>query len=293
MRLWLTLGLLLTWGAPSRPALAWGDEGHEIIALVAQSFLQPDVRRKVAAMLAADTDSLTAHDIASEATWADKYRDEDVDGARRRTSRWHFVDIEVADPSLDAACFHHPPLLAGTPASRGAARDCIVDKIDQFAAELADPLTDADERLVALKFLLHFVGDVQQPLHASDEDDRGGNQIPVSASGFRAGNLHHFWDTEFVALLGNDPRSVAAGLIGQISGAQARQWARGNASAWAMESFAEGRDDAYGRLPEASRRGTVRLTDAYVEMAVADVRVQLAKAGVRLAFLLNGALGRR
>jgi hypothetical protein len=83
-----------------RPASAWGDEGHQVVALIAQSFLEPDVRKQVDAMLAADTDPLTAHDIASAATWADKFRDANKNGARQKTSQWHFVDIEISGPTL-------------------------------------------------------------------------------------------------------------------------------------------------------------------------------------------------
>jgi S1/P1 Nuclease len=125
-----------------RSALAWGDEGHEIIALVAERFLDPAVREKITAMLAADADTLTGHDIASAATWADRYRDADRTGDRRhyeQTHQWHFVDIELANPNLDRACFGHPSLPAGTVASNGPSQACIVDKIEQFAAELADP----------------------------------------------------------------------------------------------------------------------------------------------------------
>jgi hypothetical protein len=69
----------------------------------------------------------------------------------------------------------------GTPASDGAADDCVIDKIQSFAAELANPATDLEEQIVALKFLLHFVGDMHEPLHASDDHDRGGNDKCVSA----------------------------------------------------------------------------------------------------------------
>src|SRR5258708_23192430 len=80
-----TLALaLVTNIAQPRPALAWGDDGHKVVALIAQSFLQADVRKRVNALLAADTDSLTAHDIASAATWADKFRDSNIGGARQR-----------------------------------------------------------------------------------------------------------------------------------------------------------------------------------------------------------------
>ena len=162
-----------------RSALAWGGEGHEIIALVAERFLDPAVREKIAAMLAADPDNLTAHDIASEATWADRYRDSDRNGSRQhyaQTRDWHFVDVELTDPNLDRACFRHPPPPTGTMASNGPSRACVVDKIDQFLAELADPRTDPEERLVALKFVLHLVGDLHQPLHASDDHDAGGTR---------------------------------------------------------------------------------------------------------------------
>src|SRR5229473_3601122 len=161
--------------AQPRAALAWGDDGHKVVALIAQSFLQADVRKRVNALLAADTDDLTAHDIASAATWADKYRDANFEGSRSKTRQWHFTDIEITAPDLQKACFNHPALPTGTVASNGPAADCVVDKIEQFAAELANPATDHDEQVVALKFLLHFVGDLHQPLHSSDDNDRGGN----------------------------------------------------------------------------------------------------------------------
>ena len=198
----LALGVALNLAQP-RNALAWGDEGHEVVALVAQSFLEPEVRKRVSALLAADTDSLTAHDIASEATWADKFRDANVNESREKTRQWHFVDVEITAPDLDAACFNHPAIAPGTPASDGPAPDCVVDKIQEFATELANPSTDLEEQVVALKFVLHFVGDLHQPLHSSDDNDRGGNDKKVSATGFKAGNLHHFWDTSL--LTSSDP----------------------------------------------------------------------------------------
>jgi hypothetical protein len=111
---------------------------------------------------------------------------------------------------------------------------------------------------VALKFLLHFVGDVHQPLHAADKHDRGGNDERVSAPGFKAGNLHHFWDTEFVQQLGPDPKSIASDLLGHISESREQAWAQGGPADWALESFTLGRDDAYGQLPEPNARGEQR-----------------------------------
>jgi len=270
------------------PAFAWGNEGHEVVALVAQSFLDPPVRKRVEALLAADTDSRTAHDIASEATWADAIKnDSDL---KRRTSQWHFVDIEISVPNVDQACFNRPPIPAGSVAFNGPANDCIIDKIDQFAAELHNPATDPEERVIALKFLLHFVGDLHQPLHAADDHDRGGNEKRVLAAQMQPGNLHHYWDTEFVVALGPDQRRVAADLIEGISDAQEKEWAKGTPADWAQETFAIARDHAYGELPAPDSQGRYHLADNYLEMAAEVVPAQLSKAGVRLAFILNAAL---
>jgi hypothetical protein len=274
-------------GSPAS-AFAWGDEGHQIVALVAQSFLDPPVRKKVDALLAADTDNRTRHDMASEATWADAIKSDSE--LRRRTSQWHFVDIELQSPNLDQACFNHPPIPTGAVAFDGPANDCIVDKINQFTAELGNNATDPEERIIALKFLLHLVGDLHQPLHASDDHDRGGNEKQVLAAGMRPGNLHHYWDTEFVVVLGPDQRRVAADLIEGISDDQEKQWAKGTAADWAQETFAIARDHAYGELPAPDTRRKFDLTDDYVQMAAEVVPIQLSKAGVRLALVLNKAL---
>ena len=288
----LALGLATNIAQP-RTALAWGDDGHKVVALIAQSFLEASVRTRVNALLAADMDSLTPHDIASAATWADKFRDSNIGGARQRTRQWHFVDIEITAPDLNQACFNHPALPPGTVASNGPADDCVVDKIEEFAAELANPATDLEEQIVALKFLLHFVGDVHQPLHASDDHDRGGNNKKVAASWIKAGNLHHYWDTEFVALLETDAKSIASDLIGHISKDQQKQWQAGSPSDWAKDSFQIAKADAYGLLSEPSSGGSYGLSEKYVKTATADVALQLSKAGVRLAFLLNNALRKR
>lgn len=215
----------------SRPAQAWGDDGHKTIALIAEQYLEPAVKTKIAAMLAADPDSLTSHDLASEASWADKYRDSNN---RRdhyeQTQNWHFVDLEINDPDMKVACFGRAPLPPGTLASNGPAKACIVDKITQFLAELKNPKTDFEERLIALKFLLHFVGDVHQPLHTADNHDRGSNEVK------RCGAVPRLWHS-----------TLSAGE-------------------------------------------TQQLDRAYVERAKVDVGLQLSRAGVRLAHLLNQAL---
>ncbi len=286
----LALGLCVL----SPAVRAWGDEGHQIVGEIASRLLQPAARQRAFALLAADTDTLTAHDIVSETVWADRFRDSDRHGSQvhfRHTRQWHFVDIERSAPDLDRACFGHPPLPAGAPASAGVADDCVVDKIEQFSAELADAGTPPAERLLALKFLLHLVGDLHQPLHASDDHDAGGNAKKATAPGLPAGTLHGYWDTPFVQRLGPGAGAVAARLATRITPAQRQQWSQGTPADWAREASALARNAVYGPLPAPDAGGTYRLPASYVARSGPLVEAQLSKAGVRLAALLNRRLG--
>jgi hypothetical protein len=252
------------------------------------------VKAKVFAMLAADPDTLTKHDIASEATWADKYRDENNrQDHYEQTKNWHFTDIEIDHPDLVAACFGRKPLPPGTLASNGDPKDCAVDKIGQFRAELSAPDTDAEERLFALKFILHLVGDIHQPLHSSDNHDQGGNRVKVVVDGFRHSpkdELHGFWDTQFVDDIATPPAALATQLVAQIRFHDASAWAQGTPDDWAVEAFEIAKADAYGN-PPLSTESTQRLNRNYVDQAELDVRLQLSRAGIRLAHVLNTALG--
>jgi len=275
-------------------AHAWGDEGHEIIGLIAEHYLTPAARSTVEHLLAGDDTGLVTRDLAHEATWADKYRDSDRDGARLRynaTRDWHFVDLEIRDgPDLNSACHGRPRLPQGTPASRGPAHDCVIDKIEQFSAELADPRVDEAERRLALQFLLHLVGDLHQPLHASDDHDQGGNRKLASGPGFSQNNLHHDWDVVFLERLGPGSAAIARSLIARVSEAELLRWSRGTPDEWALETFAVAKQHAYGLLPARSDAGIYRLSEAYATDASAVSAQQLTRAGVRLAALLNRLL---
>jgi hypothetical protein len=270
------------------PAFAWGDLGHEVTALIAYRHLTPKVRARVDALLASDSDALTAPDFARRATWADKYRE-----GHRETAAWHFVNIEIDHPDLNQACFGFPALAPGQLASQGPAQDCVVDKIEQFAAELRNPATPPAERLLAFKFVIHFIGDLHQPLHASDHDDRGGNCIGLTdPPDGRSTNLHAWWDTGVVETLGASAPDIAARLDAATSAAQAKAWAMGDPRTWAMESFELGKRDVYAlpSRPTCGQHGSVTLSSAYQASARRDAAVQLEKAGIRMAAVLNRAL---
>jgi hypothetical protein len=274
------------------PAAAWGDLGHQVTALLAYRHLTPQAKLRLDALLAADTDSLTPPDFASRATWADKYRT-----THRETAAWHFVDIEIDAPDLQSACFGFPTLGASQLASQGPAQDCVVNKIEEFAGELQGAATPPAERLLALKFLIHLVGDLHQPLHAADHDDRGGNCIGLSASAdrntARAPNLHAYWDLAVVDAQGASAEQIADKLDAGISAALLNEWASGTARSWAMETFEIARHDAYAlpSRPTCGTQGSVALPQEYEAEARKVAAAQLQKAAIRMASILNRALG--
>jgi hypothetical protein len=279
-----TIAALVALTAPN-PAFAWGNEGHEIIAAIARGEMTPHAVAWVDAILATDADTLTAPDMASRATWADRWRD----SGHRETAEWHFVDQELVKPDIKSACFGEPK--PSDPPSAGPAQDCIVDKINEFETELMHSNTPA-ERLLALKYLLHFIGDVHQPLHASDNQDRGGNCVHVLLGEHRTSNLHSFWDTGVLAPLGSDPRTVATSLAKEISPVDRARWAAGTPTAWARESYGVARSVAYtirSRAGCESDVAPIALSDAYQAKALTAAKTQLERAGVRLAWVLNRA----
>ncbi|HSZ51191.1 MAG TPA: S1/P1 nuclease [Caulobacteraceae bacterium] len=259
---------------------AWNNEGHEIIAAIARDELTPLARAWVDHMLAEDT----GPDMLSQAAWADTW----VASGHPETAQWHFVDLELDAPDMASAC-HGFPKVSG-PASAGPADDCIVGKLIAFEEELANPSTPEPERILALKYVLHLVGDIHQPLHASDHHDRHGECVTVSFDGRRRLSLHAYWDSAMVESLGPDPVAAARALEAHITRAQKAAWTKGSPTDWAQESYALAKSVAYtiGSAPGCGTGAApIALRPAYQKRAQAAARVQLAKAGVRLAAVLN------
>lgn len=243
-----------------KPVLAWGAQGHEIVALVALDNLTPSARRQVARLLGSDT--MLVHD----ASWADEIRD-----ARPETGPWHYVDIPLAAPGYVNArdC-------------RGG--HCVVAQIGVMQARLANTRLPKAVRAEALRFLVHFVGDVHQPLHA-EEDDRGGNGVRVILRGERS-NLHRVWDADVVQALGRDSNRIAFDIAANLTPVQRRATQTGNAMAWANESQRLARN-IYAIV---DARRLLRLAPDYPRQQAAVTRLQLARAGLRLAMVLNASL---
>lgn len=273
-------------------ASAFDDRGHEIIATIAANYLTPAVRKQVDAMLKADTDPLTPHDIAGAATWADHYRDDGVAQHYADTANWHFASIYANRPNIPEACFGHTVLPAGAPASRGPENACIIDKIDQFRSELADKSTTPAERLLALKYILHLVGDIHAPLHVSDMHNQNGRIIQVVAGdkSITPGSLFGYWETAVVRRLGQRDEAAKA-LIAKISPADVALWSGQVTHFWALESHQIGTDYAYGTMLSRFEDGHFVIEPAELDRAQKLLGIQMSKAGVRLAALLNETLG--
>lgn len=255
-----TLTIVLLALAVQAPALAFGPGGHRIAGEVAASLLCAKTAAEIAALAGGES-------LAELGLWADRIRDQDE---WRHTGPWHFMNI---DDGVRIEAYEHPP------------EGDVLWAIEQQAETLAQP-GDPERRAEALRFLVHFVVDIHQPLHVGRESDRGGNTIDVRYRG-ETSNLHRFWDTDVLRIEGLAESEYTARIK-----PLARMFAgRDHTSPtdWAAESL-ELRPVVYGF--GGQRRNTiVSLDETYLEAAKVTIRVRLAQAAVRLAATLNGLLG--
>ena len=250
--------------------VGWGHEGHEIVASLAQTRLTENAKAGIRSLIGDAS-------LASIANWADEVRPD-----RDETYNWHFVDIpnNASGFSDDRDCF--------MPNSRhkGSATDhhnCVVDRIEIFKKVLSDSNASRDDRIEALKFLVHFVGDVHQPMHAIGEA-AGGNGIAVTEFGStQCGrhpcNLHGVWDTGLIEHTGMARDEYVAHLEKLIT--DEHLTASGNAEDWANES--------HGDAQSAWLADGAQIDEVYYRKEIKVVDRRLTLAGLRLAAVLNEA----
>ncbi|MCF8721147.1 S1/P1 nuclease [Nitrospina gracilis] len=255
----LTGGLLAVAGAAA-PGWAWGPEGHRIVAHLAELRLDTAVRNTL------ERDFNIKH-LASIANWADAIKKQP--GA---PDVLHYTNIAEGEwvyvQSRDCP-----------------RRNCVTEKIVEYRDILADRTRPREEREEALRFLVHLVADVHQPMHMGNARDRGGNEIAVRI-GNRHTNLHALWDSGLIALGGRSLLQYARSLHAGLTVQEAAQWDGGDPVAWTNES----RELVlkYGYALSKDRQG--RLTRHYLKGGRRVIEMQLKKAGVRLASLLNQIL---
>jgi hypothetical protein len=258
----------------SSAALAWGNAGHSAVGEIAQHRLSPAAAAQVAEVLG------PGWSLASVASWPDEIR-----AQQPATGIWHFVSIPGKDPAYDAA--KH----CGKPDAPDA---CVVAQLQRLRSDLRCAPT-AEARREALKWTVHLVGDIHQPLHAYD-DARGGNDVPVTilARGPLCGdkckvepiamNLHAAWDFGLLDKLA----PTWGALVAQVEGgwlaspeARASQVDGGTPADWANYSHWLG--------AQVWRPADSVLDDTYLERATPVLMRQIGLAGLRLARVLNEA----
>jgi hypothetical protein len=253
----------LSLAAISLPAFGWGPEGHALAARIAESQLTPAAKARIQQILGPD------RTMVSVASWADEVRP-----SRRETAPWHFVDIPITTAHFDQ--------------QRDCAKgDCIISEVSRLRGVLRDPATNAQARAEALQFLIHFLGDMHQPLHSSNNNDRGGNSVPVRFHD-RQTNLHSLWDSGLLGRMA--PENELFPALSQEAARKRKKWAKGTVTGWSEEAHKAGRKIVYGKLPKAIDGQPIAIDAKYESAADQVIREQLERAGVRLAWILNADL---
>ncbi|MGH9487167.1 MAG: S1/P1 nuclease [Terriglobales bacterium] len=266
------------------PAWAWGCKGHEVIALIAAAHLSPAAAARVRRILAVapggprprhpcrGAAALPA--MARVAGWADAVRTPATEG-------FHFVDLPL-DARRDR--FNYARLCQS---------DCLSAALARFVAALQSSATPPRQRAVALRYVIHLVGDAFQPLHVSNDADRGGNCVRTRLPHQRyTSNLHADWDSRFLgAAVGTESVPAYARQLDRRFG---RRYAQGSLRPldWIWASHALAVHDAYAplHLAPGCHWRPLRLSRAYERQSQQVVARQLDRAGWRLAALLNHIL---
>ena len=272
------------------PAAAYWEYGHETVAKIAYASVRPATRARLDRLLRhgdlLGTPECPVVDIASASTWADCIKPlKGADGKPRfgYAYTWHFQDVDICKP-FDLA----------TPCKDG---NCLSAQIVAQQARLKNRRLRRADRVQALAFLVHFVGDLSQPLHAGEHDDQGANKVKASY-GLIAGraNLHAIWDGYLAERAISTPPGGPRGLLRATRRSEGRQMVAGGVTDWSRDSWRVSHDIAYGTLfadpcaPPPAERPV--MNEAMVKHLIPPARRQVVAGGLRLAKLLDAALAR-
>ncbi|WP_297732776.1 S1/P1 nuclease [uncultured Maricaulis sp.] len=257
------------------PAEAYGRDGHRIVCDLAYRYLSDETRTEIDRLVALDQQFENFRDVCS---WADEVRRT----SHRHTAPWHYINQDREDPQVDA---------------EDCAEDgCITSAIDLHAGIFADRSRSDADRLEALKFLAHWMGDIHQPLHVSIEGDLGGNTIDVLWRGERHTNLHRVWDSEILLdyMAETWPYLDEADRWAQLVEALAADIPLNGVDVytplapieWAQESHDIVRSRGFAYY-WANAEAPIEPGDAYYERNLPVSLQRLKQGGVRLAGLLN------
>lgn len=277
MRLLLALLLVL---APA-PALAWGKTGHRVIGAIAARLVSRHTRHEVRRILGVEG-------LAEASTWPDFERSNPDDFWQKEAGPYHYVTV----PSGKTYAEVGPP-------PEGDA----VTALTKYAAVVRDPAAGRADKALALRFIIHIVGDLHQPLHAGNGTDKGGNDVKVTF--FRdATNLHAVWDSGLIDQEQLSYSELAAWLFARITPGERRDWRVTDPAVWIGESVAlrdriypaaaaEPRDAAAAGAADRAGAGKPDLGFAYVYAWTASRDLRLEQGGIRLAAYLDALFAGR
>jgi hypothetical protein len=266
------------------PAQAYWEYGHEAVARIAWLQMRRDTRAQVAALLRQgrllETPECPVATIEQASVWADCIKP--LGDRFSYAYSWHYQNVDVCKPfDLKAACKDG---------------NCVSAQIERAARLVADRKVPARERLMALAFLVHFVGDLHQPMHAGDHGDLGGNKVAANYGiiGGRT-NLHGIWDGWLAERAISTPPGGGTALLAQVSSEDRARIAQGTVEDWSREMWEKSGSEAYRSLvgdPCAATPGDrPTMDEAKVRALIPLVRENVVEGGIRLAKLLDDALG--
>ncbi|MGY2990340.1 S1/P1 nuclease [Bradyrhizobium sp. USDA 4508] len=272
--------------AGTSPCLAWGQLGHSVIAEFAQRHLNPATQAKLKELIG-DTS------LAALSNWADDFK---FTAEGKGTYRWHFVDIDVARSTYDAAVDCKESNHQGT---------CIVEGLPAAISILKDGTLPKEDRVRALKLVVHLTADLEQPLHASERnDDQGGNKLNVvlrakhsdGKAYTRSSTFHSMWDDSLIDLQAYSWGSYVDALdANPLPSAEAPPYDQARIAAWANETHAVG-IKAYALLPPGTPDHNdpghaVEIDAGYADAVKGDLDDAMTKGAARLKAILDDVLG--
>jgi hypothetical protein len=238
--------------------LSWGVLGHRTIGKIAQNHLSPSAQQAISFYLGSES-------LADVSTYADEIRSKEE---YKYTAPWHYIDLPDGYTYAEFS-----------DAVRNMKEPNVYSALLNCQKDLRDPLKTKDEKTFALKLIVHFVGDLHQPMHVSRAEDKGGNTIKVTFNGQEA-NLHSLWDSRLIEHQNLTYEQLAI-QYDHATSEQIRKWQADDLLKWLYESY-----EISSQLYSDARKNS-NFDEAYYQAHLIIIQQRIEQAGIRLAGLLN------
>ncbi len=246
----LILSIILSFQARS-----WGQTGHRVTAAIAEHYLSPLAQKAV-------NELLLNEDMAEASTYFDEMKSNQSEFWQKTASPWHYVNVHKGKTYEQE----------GAPKEGDA-----VTALKMYSKVIKDPKSSFNDKQLALKFIIHIIGDLHQPFHTGTSEDHGGNKIKVNFF-WKDSTLHRVWDEDLIDRQLLSYSEWTDWLCKKITDKQIKQWQTTDSIVW----IAEGVKLRLGLYPEKDK---LSWNFQYKNLPIVKQRLQ--QAGVRIAFYLN------